>query len=162
MVQIQSRQERSMWVSALINTVPDVALSWVASEIFNSGLVGLVAVFLGLQCLYIILWLKTALWSWLLFWISGRRKMAAGFEQDLYQNRFPRPPEFLSGADDYFMQISNNGTLECPIRVKAAVELGVMTGIKTSGRFSYGLQVHLAFEDALEKYALRFPLSLDS
>src|SRR4051812_26887614 len=103
MVQIQSKQERSMWLSALINTVPDIAIAWIASEIFGSGPVGFIAIFVGLQCLYVLLWLKTALWSWLLFWVSGRRKMAAGFEQYLYQNHFPKPPEYLSGAEDYFM-----------------------------------------------------------
>lgn len=161
MVQIQSKQERSMWVSALINTIPDIAIAGIASEVFNSGPVGFVVIFVGLQCVYILLWLKTALWSWLLFWISGRRKMAVSFEQYLHQNRFPQPPEYLSGAADYFLQISNDNAVTCSTRVKAAIEVGMMNGIKASGRFSLGMQVHLAFEDALEKYSHRFPSNPD-
>jgi hypothetical protein len=83
--------------------------------------------------------------------------MAAGFEEYLYQNRFTRPLEFVAGIDDYFLQVANNDRLDCALRVKAAVELGSLNGLKASGRFFHGTQVHLAFEDALERYASRFP-----
>jgi hypothetical protein len=41
------------------------------------------------------------------------------------------------------------------VRLKAAIELGTMAGIKTAGRYSLGMQLHLAFEDALEQYAAK-------
>jgi hypothetical protein len=157
MVQIQSKQERSMWVSALINSIPDIAIAWVASDVFGIGPVGFVAVFLGIQCLYLLLWLKTILWSWLVFWISGRKKMTSHLEDYLYKNRYPQPPEFIGGIDDYFLQISNDNSVPCPLRVKAAIELGIMTGIKTSGRFLQLMQLNMAYESALEQYSLRFP-----
>jgi hypothetical protein len=71
MVQIQSKQERSMWVSALINSIPDIAIAWIASDVFAIGPIGFVAVFVGMQCLYLFLGLKMILWSWLVFWISA-------------------------------------------------------------------------------------------
>jgi hypothetical protein len=157
MVQIQSKQERSMWVSALVNSIPDIVISWVASEYFAIGPVGFVAVFLGLQCLYLFLWLKTILWSWLLFWISGRKKMTSHLEDYLYKTRYPQPPEFIGDVDDYFSQISNDTNAPCSLRVKAAIELGVMAGIKTSGRYLQLMQLNIAFESALQKYSLRFP-----
>ena len=43
------------------------------------------------------------------------------------------------------------------LRVKAAIELGTMAGIKTAGRHSMGMQLHLAYEDALEEFSRRFP-----
>jgi hypothetical protein len=157
MVQIQSKQERSMWVSALINSIPDVAIAWIASDVFAIGPIGFVAVFVGMQCLYLFLWLKTILWSWLIFWISGRKKMTAHLEDYLYKNRFPQPPEFIGGIDDYFFQVSNDNNAQCSLRVKAAIELGIMTGIKTSGRLLQLMQLNMAYESALEQYSLRFP-----
>src|SRR4051794_10871920 len=105
MVQIQSKQERGMIASALLGFIPDILISWTASYYFDSGIVGFIAVAVGLQCVYFLIWVKTTIWTWLIFWISGRRKMAAGFEQYLSQNRFPQPPGFLSGIDHYFMHI---------------------------------------------------------
>jgi hypothetical protein len=52
-------------------------------------------VLIGLQCLYLALWVKVFVWGWLVFWISGRRKMSAQMENFLVQNRFPRPPKFV-------------------------------------------------------------------
>src|SRR2546429_6055591 len=92
MVQIQSKQERSMWANAAINSIPDIAIAWIASDYFEIGPIGFVAVFFGLQCLYLLLWLKRIAWAWLLYWISGRRKMTAHLENFLYQQRFPQPP----------------------------------------------------------------------
>src|SRR4030088_3426609 len=71
MVQIQSKQERSMWVSALINSIPDIAIAWIASDGFAIGPIGFVAGFVGMHCLYFYLGLKMILWCLLDF--SGSR-----------------------------------------------------------------------------------------
>src|ERR1700687_2132143 len=134
MVQIQSQQERRMWVSAGINLIPDIAIAWIASDVFRIGPLGFLAVLLGMPGVYFFLWLKTTLWSWLLFWISGRKKLTSHLEDFLYKNRFPRPPEFISAADDYFLRVSNNDTVPCSIRIKAAVEPSRMVGLKSAGR----------------------------
>lgn len=89
--------------------------------------------------------------------MSGRKKLATHLEDYLYKNRFPRPPDYVAGIDDYLTQVSNDAKIIPALRVKAAIELGTMGGIKTAGRLSMGLQMHLAFEDALETYSRRFP-----
>jgi hypothetical protein len=70
---------------------------------------------------------------------------------------FPAPPEYVGGVDEYLGQIANSEQCDCPTRVKAAVEVGTLYGLKLAGRMQRSLQVHLAFEDALERYARRFP-----
>jgi hypothetical protein len=140
-----------------VNSVPDVAIAWIASDYFVIGPIGFVAVFLGIQAVYLFLWLKQVLWSWLVYWVSGRKAMAAHLEDYLYKNRYPHPPEFIVGVDDYFMTISNDNTLPPALRVKAAVELGIMTGIKASGRVAHLMQLAMCYEIALERYSLRFP-----
>ena len=76
--------------------------------------------------------------------------MASHLEAFLYKNRFPQPPEFVSGIDDYFAQVSNDKTLHPMLRVKAAIELGTLIGIKTAGRLMMSMQ--MSYEDALETY----------
>jgi hypothetical protein len=92
-----------------------------------------------------------------MFWISGRRKMSAHMEGFLAQNRFPRPPKYVDGIQDYLSQVANDKKEMGPIRVAAAVEVGTLNGVKLAGRYSLGLQLQLAFEDALERYSKRFP-----
>jgi hypothetical protein len=57
----------------------------------------------------------------------------------------------------YLTQIADGDKYDCPTRVKAAIELGTFSGLKLGGRIQLGLQVHLSFEDALQRYAKRFP-----
>jgi hypothetical protein len=157
MVQIQSKKERGFWANAALNSIPDVAVAWVASDYFAIGPFGFLAVLFGLQLLYFFIWMKRIAWAWLIFWLSARRKMTDHLENFLYQQRFPRPPEYISGIDDYFAKVANDNKIAPPLRVKAATELGSLAGLAISGNALYLMQLRIAYETALEKYELRFP-----
>jgi hypothetical protein len=157
MVQIQSKQERGFLANSLRNLVPDILIAWVGAYYFDSGALGFFGIIAGLQCLYFLIWLKTFIWSWLLFWILGRKKMARAIEDTLYKSRYPQPPEYVGGIEDYLSQVSNDSKIHPSLRTKAATDLGTMAGIKIAGRLSMGMQLHLAYEDALEEYSRRFP-----
>jgi hypothetical protein len=156
-VVIQNKINRSLATNAVIAFIPDILIAWVATSVTDSGVLGFFIVLIGLQCVYLVMWLKMFLWSWLVFWISGRRKMSAHMEQFLVQNRFPRPPKFIGGITDYLSKVANDKKEVGPIRVAAAVEEGTLNGVRLAGRYSLGLQLSFAFEDALERYAKRFP-----
>jgi hypothetical protein len=157
MVKIRKQEERSFWGTVLINSIPDVAIAWFASVVFNSGLGGFVAVYLGLQALYLALWLKQIIWGWLLFWLSGRKKMTAHLENYLAQSRFPAPPEFIGDIGDYLSGVADDSKLHPQVRVRAATELGVLAGIRSSGNALYAMQLAMAYESALQNYSRRFP-----
>jgi len=89
----------------------------------------------------LLLWLKRIAWGWFLYWISSRRKMTAHLENFLYQQRFPQPPHFVTGIDDYLAKIANDNRVSPPMRVKAATKLGLLAGIKTSGNMLYAMQL---------------------
>jgi hypothetical protein len=157
MVQIRKQQERSFWGAILINSIPDVAIAWLASAFFNGGLGGFLIVYFGLQALYLALWLKRIAWGWLLFWLSGRSKMTAHIESYLTQQRFPCPPEFIGDVDDYLSGVADDSKVHPQVRVKAATELGVIAGIRAAGNLLYAMQLSIAFESALQSYSRRFP-----
>jgi len=93
MVQIQSKQERSFIANSLRNLVPDILIAWAGAFYFDVGVLGFFGIIVGLQCLYFLIWLKTFLWIWLLFWVSGRKKMAHLIEDSapLHTACFPTP-----------------------------------------------------------------------
>jgi hypothetical protein len=157
MVQIQSKQERSIFANALLNLIPDLLIAWAATYVIDAGVIGFFGFLIGFQCVYFVIWIKTLIWTWLLFWISGRRKMARGIEDALYKGRYPQPPEYVGGIEDYLSEVSNDSNVHPTVRTKAAADLGTIAGIKIAGRFSMGIQLHLAYEDALQEYSRRFP-----
>jgi hypothetical protein len=157
MVQIKSKQERTFFANVMLNGVPDLLIAWAATFYLGTGVIGFFGVLIGLQCVYFLIWLKTCLWSWLLFWLSGRKKMVRGIEDALYTGRYPQPPEYVGDIEDYLTEVSKDPNVHPTVRTKAAADLGTMAGIKMSGRYSFGMQLHLAYEDALQEYARRFP-----
>jgi hypothetical protein len=157
MVVITKRVERGMLVGGLLALIPDAIIAWIAAWYTGSGVFGFIGVMLGLQCLYVLIWVKNSLWMWLIYWVSGRRQMSAALEDYLVQNRFPAPPEYVTDIEDYFGRIKNSEQYDCATRVKAAIEAGTLTGISAARRIQFGLQLKLAYEDALVRYARRFP-----
>jgi hypothetical protein len=157
MVVIQSKINRNIATNAILGFIPDVLIAWVATLVTDNGWVGFFVVLLGLQCVYLFVWLKTFIWSWLIFWVLGRRKMSAHMENFLLQSRFPRPPEYVGGITDYLAKVANDRKADAKVRIAAATEVGTLNGVKLAGKHSLGAQLHFAFEDALEKYAKRFP-----
>lgn len=161
MVQIRRKQERSFWAGAAISSIPDMALAWIAAAYFGVGVLGFFAMYIGLQCLYFVLWLKRVGWAWLVYSLYSRQKLIEHLENFLYQQRFPRPPEFIANIEDYFAEIAENNKVPPQTRVKAASELGTLAGIKAAGNYLYSMQLSIAYEHALEKYAKRFPPHVD-
>jgi hypothetical protein len=157
MVQIKKKQERGFWFAATLNSVPDVLIAAAAAAYFAIGIGGFFAIYFSFQALYLALWLKRIAWAWFLYAVWSKRKMVDGLEEALYQKRFPRPPEYVADIDEYMSQIADDVRAPPELRVKAAVELGTLAGVRMSGNALYAMQLGMAFEAALELYARRFP-----
>ena len=157
MIHIKKKQERSFLFAATINSIPDVLIAAAAAAYFDMGIGGFFVIYFGLQLLYFAIWLKRIAWAWLLYAIWSKRKMVDGLEEALYQKHFPRPPEYVTDIDEYFSKIADDNRAPSPLRVKAAIELGTLAGVRMSGNALYAMQLGMAFEAALELYARRFP-----
>jgi hypothetical protein len=155
MVVIGKRVERNMLVNGLLALIPDAIIAWIVATYTATDVAGFILAMLALQCVYFLIWLKNSLWMWLMYWVSGRRKLSAGVEDYFVQNRFPPPAEYVTDIEDYLGQVANGQQHDCATRVKAAGDLGVFGGLKLIGRIQLGLQLKLAYEDALLRYAKR-------
>src|SRR5262249_6143456 len=71
--------------------IPDLLICWAVMNVTDRGWSGFFLTLLALQMIYLFFWLKTALWSWLLFWIYGRDQMALYLEKFFFEARFPIP-----------------------------------------------------------------------
>ena len=75
-MQIRSRIERRFWTNALL---PDVFIGILVASITSSGLLGVFGTVIGLQILYLVLWIKSAVWTWVTFWIGGRKSLVGSY-----------------------------------------------------------------------------------
>jgi hypothetical protein len=140
-------------LNMVLALVPDLVVCWAAAKFTDSGWSGFWIALIGLQAIYFFFWFKQALWAWLLFWIVGRRQVAARLENSFIDSRFPTPDEYTTDLDDYFSGIANNEELDPDVRVKAAFEHGTLNGLKAARQFSLLLQLNSAARIALKQYA---------
>ena len=157
MVVIQSKVNRGIAKNIVIGFIPDLVIAWIVSAWMGGEFVEFVLAFAALQCIYLLIWLRRFIWGWLVFWMVGRRTMTEHLETFLLQNRFPRPPKYVSDITEYLGAVANDRQEGAKVRVAAATELGTFEGIKLAGKYSLGLMLFMAYEDALQKYAKRFP-----
>jgi hypothetical protein len=135
----------------------DLAVSWAAMKIADGGAEGFFITLVGLQVVYLALWIKRTAWSWLLFWLTNRSMMSNHIEEVLARQGFPRPPDFISGPDEYYSGIVDDESEETSVRLKAANELGTLAGVSVAGQHQLAIQLRMATEDAIQRYAKRPP-----
>lgn len=157
MTVIKSKVERSYWKNAALSAVPDVLIAWAAMRLMDGGAEVFFGTLVALQAVYLALWIKRSVWSWLLFWLTNRSMMSGHIEEVLAQQGFPRPPDFISGPDEFYSAIVDDESVETSIRLSAAKELGTLAGISVAGQHQLAIQLRMATEDAIQRYAKRPP-----
>jgi hypothetical protein len=140
-----------------LGLVPDVVVCWIAASITESGSHGFFIALLVLYGLQFALWLKRALWAWLLFWIYLKTAFAREIEQSFSDNGFPQPDHYTYDVDDYLHEIVDNGRLPCATRVIAAKEIGHLEGLKMGGRYSAVFHFLIAGKLAVKNYRSILP-----
>jgi len=151
-MQFQSRIIRNIFVSMFIGSLPDILFSLIAAWYINEGYIWAVAIYFGLQALYFAVWAVRSIFSWGLFFLFGRKKLAAQLVDFLFLNKFPSPNEFEDSAKSYLTGVSDNPKLDIQVRLVAAHELGALTMIDNLHQTQYGLKITFAFEDAIAEY----------
>jgi hypothetical protein len=154
---IKSRVERSYWKNVALSAIPDLLIAWAAMRLMDGGAEVFFGTLIGLQVVYLALWIKRSAWSWLMFWLTNRAYMSSHIEDVLARDNFPKPPDFIAGPDAYFSEIAENKSEVCEMRIKAAHETGTLAGITVAGQHQLAIQLRVAMEDALHRYAKRPP-----
>ena len=156
-MQFGSRQKRNLISGAILGLVPDVIIAIIAAAWTDSGLMGFLVTLIGLQIVYLLIWVKNTIWGCLFFWLAGRKRMAEHLLDYLRANFFPEPDEYQDDVQTYFQGVMDNEHAPTDLRMKAAVEIGTFNTFRLLGKVSLLLQTFLAYEDALQRYKRMFP-----
>jgi hypothetical protein len=153
---VERNQRRMLWMNLFLSLIPDAAIAYAVMRLTESGWVVFAIVFFGLWGLYLAIWLKNSIWSWLVFLLWGRRQRAATFVSGFRAGEFPEPDEFEKSADAYLERLVNDEAASVKVRLMAMSDVARLRMLNDNG-FQAFLQVSLALDDALEQYKNQFP-----
>jgi hypothetical protein len=86
-MQFESGIGRRVWLTAVLGLVPDTLIAIVAAAVTDSGIVGFFVTLLGLQILYLLIWAKNSIWSWVVFSLGGGKRLSGFLLDSLRANR---------------------------------------------------------------------------
>lgn len=156
-MQIRSRTMRSYWTIAALGFIPDVLLAWIAARWAGNG--EFLFFFMGLYVVYLLIWVKNTIWSWTMFAIAVRKRMADTFFDELQQGNFPEPDMYTDSGADYLQSVANADALPTATRIKAASLQTFVEYPAAVGQVQQAIRMKMSFEDALERYKRRFVTS---
>lgn len=149
---IQSKQNRNFIVMALLNFIPDLIIAGIVTAVMDEGLFPFIAVIVGLQVVYLALWIKTSVWVWTVFMLRDKKFMVQHLVDFLQGNNFPKPDEYLSDGESYLADVMDNESLDVETRLLAAVEAGTVVAIRGFSRFQELMRITIAWEGAIEEH----------
>jgi hypothetical protein len=152
----ESKLKRTWWVNLFLAFIPDLLIAIVLAAIFEGGLIGFIGAFIGLQFLYLLIWIKTSVWTWLFFSLRGRKKMAAFLRDYLYEHQYPPPRANHSSVEEYFDNVVRDANQPEVLRLRAAGDLAAFKYPATQGELQQFARLSMAYEDAFEQHRRYF------
>ena len=138
-------------IAFVLGWLPDALVAFVVMKLTNDEWSTFWWVWLGIQVLYLLNWLKKTAWAWLVwrFWMRSRASSEA--VTVLKSCNFPKPESDEHDIESFFTRLMEDDQQPVPIRIRAAEwRAAIHTG--TSQGLQNALQVHRAWADALEAY----------
>lgn len=153
---VQRKRNREIVISSLLNTIPDVLIAGGAAYYFDGGLLGFVGVIVGLQAVYLVLWVKNSLWGWVRYKLGRKKQIFQTLLDFLVENKFPKPANYVDSAEMYFDDVAADEEVDIEIRLKAAIEIGTINYLRHSMKVQELLYLTLAYDNVIEEYHRRF------
>jgi hypothetical protein len=141
------------WVMRLF--LPDALIAIAVAWWTNGGLLAFAATLVGLKIIYLLIWLKDTLWSWIMFILHDRKITADALFATLRKNHFPKPHIMSDGFIDpgeYLAGVALDDSLPCELRLSAQVENSTLNTIKMMNGFVVTWKSLAAWDDALKRY----------
>ena len=155
-MQFESQQKRNILISAALSLVPDVLISIVIAWMSGDGVPIFFVALLGLQVLYLALWAKNSIWSWLYFQLRGREQAVKHMTNYLWLNDYPEPKDYEKSVESYLVDIVADDNQPTELRMKAAGSLAELEFMRARGLFQDLLRITMAYETALENHKRAF------
>ncbi len=151
----QHAQKRMLAMAAL-GFVPDlivalIILAFVAHKTFAT----FVEIFIGLQAVYLLVWVKNSIWGWLTFRWFTRKTICQAVLQLLCTKSFPLPGPGPATAGEYFARIANDPAQPLDVRFSAVAESSALNSAAAQGHVQEAMKMALAYDEALALYQKR-------
>ena len=121
---LESKIFRRMASMMVIGAIPEVLFSYIAARYMNEGMIWMVFIYLGIQSLYLAVWIVRSIVAWLYFFAIGRKKNSKHLCDFLIEAKFPPPTDPDYSAKGYLRDIVGNKKLDVDMRIRSAYELG--------------------------------------
>jgi hypothetical protein len=151
-MQFESKIRRQYWINSVLGLIPDLAIAAIINSVIAGNIGTFILVFIGLQLLYFLVWLRKTIWAWIVFCVYGRKHLANFLADYLAENEYPQPGDYEGSADEYFNRIAGDEALAVDVRLKSVGQAVALRMPITIGQYQYGFRVAMAYEDALIAY----------
>ena len=151
-MQFENEMKRNLLLHLCLNLVPDLLIATALSVASNGGILGFLAALVGIQALYFSLWLKSSVWSWVLFNLTVRAKSVVLLRDHFAVCKFPEPDEYQTSIYGYLGDVASDENQLANVRVTAALELGGLKYPLSQNRWQEAIRLAMAYEDALIAY----------
>lgn len=111
---------------------------------------------LGINGIYLLVWLRMQILPWLGYLVSGRKALTAAYLDLFRENGFPKPKPTDRDGSDYLNAVVDDPDSSVDTRVFAGHVLGEMNTFLSMGIVSEYVKINIAIERALRAYRERF------
>lgn len=134
---------------------PDALIAIAIAWWLNDGLLAFALSLVGLKIIYLMIWLKDALWTWIVFTLHDRKIMANAIFATLKEHHFPKPEIMADGFVDpgeYLTKVARDDGLSCELRLNAEMENSTLNTIKLKSGLVETWRSLTAWDDALKRF----------
>lgn len=155
-MQFESKKKRAFFLSLVLGLMPDILISVALAFFFESGILGFLFSFFGLQILYFCIWVKDSIWAWSIFQIKERKNYISLITDYLRRNKYPEPDDYEKCVNSYLSRIITDENQPVDLRLNAAASLAEMNFMSTQGQVQNYTRLSIVYEEALETYKRSF------
>lgn len=159
-MRIGKKDNRNVILALLLSFVPSILaaiiIAWFIDDEYSSLLTTSVFIFLAIHCFSIGLWMLSSIWSWILFFISGKEEISQRFFDFLASKDFPEPAEYEDSVLDYLASVYQNSDINTDMRIQAAIAFAEFDLLSQYGLIQIKLRTNIALENGLIAYKKSF------
>jgi hypothetical protein len=150
---LESKIFRRIVSMMVIGAIPELIISYIAARYINEGMIWMLFIYLGIQGLYLAVWIVRSAIGWLFYWLVERKKGIKHLCDFLIEAKFPVPENdpYLDGKG-YLMSVVGNEKNDTETRIRAAYELGSLQVWSNMGMTQQAMMLLLSFEGAIKEY----------
>ena len=133
--------------------IPDLIIATIIALVFQGGLAALLEIFLGLQFIYLAVWLRDSAWNWAKFKLRDRKQLILRAEEILSEYKFPQSDQDDNCAEDYFKRVMAAKSESTRTKLQAARQLGAFDYLVENLKAQEYLRLNYVLEEAIHRFS---------